>query len=317
MAIPYADPHTAKTMLADLKVIAAKWKKKHLSLLEVLEVAPDAPREDWKSRLAEVSRRFKNQATKPGHAEAVKLCTLLENEFKTEEGWRGLLNQHGRLLIEARVELLAQPGSRPSPDLLRQQFIVLVHDVRSGAGTPDADAVVGDLFQQHGLPLPGLEQKPRPQPDRTPEPDEPKPPPPEPPDQGQDQDGRVGGFWPAVIGLVDKYVRSRINTIQERQASEMELLKETVNVQGTWMTGDGGFLSFLQRGTALQVQGQAMRQHINGQGVVRGRQLELVVVLMPQYVRLLALLDVSPDGRMMRGTARDDYGQTIPVMLRR
>jgi hypothetical protein len=97
----------------------------------------------------------------------------------------------------------------------------------------------------------------------------------------------------------------------------MELLKETVNVQGTWMTGDGGFLSFQQRGTALQVQGQAMRQHINGQGVVRGRQLELVVVLMPQYARLMALLEVSPDGRVMRGTARDDYGQTIPVLLRR
>lgn len=318
MKIPYAAPDTGNTVLARLKLVAAKWKKKQLSLPVFMEIQPDASYEDWKTQLGELSRRFKNQANKPGNREAVDVCIFLESQFKDVEGWGGLLNQLGRLQIEARVEQLAEASS--PPELLRQHFNVLAHEVREFVGAPNAERVVEDVFEEKGISVPEPEEAT----------DEEETPPDEDyaddeaevhSESEEDAQDEPKNVWATlgklfVNGAVQA-LKTRAEMTRQQMATDMESLRQTVNVAGTWWSEEGACLSFAQRGIQVQLQGQALNQAVTGQGVVRGRQVELLVWLLSQRTRLRVLLDVAQDGQMMRGTAQDDFGHAIPVALQR
>jgi hypothetical protein len=314
MSTVYAEPGIARTALDRLKEVAAKWKRKQLFLPAFLEIDPAATHEEWRSRLGERSRRFRNQAQKPGHRQAVDLCIFLEKHFKDDGSWRGLLNQLGRLHVEGRIEQLAE-GS-PAPDLVRQSFNVFAHEVRTLVGAPDAEALVRDLFEANGLDLTEPEPEPEPEPaadDRFEPEAEPEP--------ELQTTGKPTSPWAAfgnllLTGAVE-VLKARAAVARHQIASDVETFKQTAQIAGTWWGEEGACLSFAQRGAQVMLQGQAMNQGVSGQGIVRGRQVELVALLLPQRARMSVLLDVSPDGSTMRGTARDDYGRTMPVNLRR
>lgn len=325
MSTAYADVSIGKAALGHLKGVAAKWKKKQLSLPAFLGVAAAASHEEWKERLAEVSRRWRNQGAKPGHREAVDLCTFLETHFRDERKWRGLLNQVGRLHIEVRVEQLAE-GSSPA-DVLRLSVKVIAHEAAAFAGAPDAEAVVRDLFKEKGLEVPAAEADAKSKgadedddgdDDQSPAESDTGPA----SSSGEPGNGDGGASVWATLGNLFlngavEALKARAEVARHQIAADVEAFKQTPNVAGNWWGEQGARLSFSQRGVQVQVQGQAMNQAVSGDGVIRGRHLELHVWMMPQQVRLSVLLDVTPDGGMMRGTARDDSGRTTAVNLRR
>jgi hypothetical protein len=316
MSTVYAEPGLARTALDRLKDVAAKWKKKQLHLPAFLEIDSSATHDEWRARLGERSRRFRNQAQKAGQRQSVDLCIFLETHFKDEESWRGLLNQLGRLHVEGRVEQLAEAA--PAPDLVRQSFNVLAHEAGALVGAPDAEAVIRDLFDAHGLEA----TEPQPEPEAPPAEETPEPEPEREPDPEPDEPaGRPSSPWAAfgnllLTGAVE-VLKARAAVARHQIASDVETFKQTVQIAGTWWGEEGACLSFAQRGVQVMLQGQAMGQGVSGQGIVRGRQVELMAWLLPQRARMSVLLDVSPDGSTMRGTARDDHGRTMPVNLRR
>ena len=217
----------------------------------------------------------------------------------------------------AGLHTRAVTEASPAPDLVRQTFNVLAHEAGTLVGAPDAEAVVRDLFEAHGLEVtePKTEASPA---EETPEPDPDPEPEPEPELQTT---GKATSPWAAfgnllLTGAVE-VLKARAAVARHQIASDVETFKQTVQIAGTWWGEEGACLSFAQRGVQVMLQGQAMGQGVSGQGMVRGRQVELIAWLLPQRARMSVLLDVSPDGSTMRGTARDDYGRTMPVNLRR
>lgn len=319
MAVPLVEKTAAVMVIDHLNEVRAKWKQKQqLYLPGFLEVAPGAPYEEWMSQLKKRSRHFKNRAG-VGHDQATILCTLLENGFKNQESWRGLLNTLGQVLVETDVEQFAGSEERGDPHMVKQYLDVWTHRVRSVVGAPDAELVVKDLLRKSGVKLP----KPQPKPSRQAEPEPPRQPPPQ---QTQPEPRRPQlpepapeslealdppekpSFWQSALSAVAQGIRNHIE-------EEVRIQKETVNVAGTWQA-DGAWVSMTQLGSLVYVQGYAFDQSLRGQGTIRGRKLQLGVTLLGQNVRLSVLLEVAPDNHTMKGTASDVMtGKTVPVLL--
>jgi hypothetical protein len=119
-----------------------------------------------------------------------------------------------------------------------------------------------------------------------------------------------------LTGAVEA-LKTRAAATRQQMAADLDALRQTAEVAGTWWGEQGACLSFVQRGVQVQVQGQALNQAVSGQGIVRGRQVELLVWLMAEGTRMRVLLDVSPDGRAMRGTAQGAFGRSLAVALQR
>jgi len=80
----------------------------------------------------------------------------------------------------------------------------------------------------------------------------------------------------------------------------------SANVAGTWMSADGDGLYIEQQGTQLViVAADAAQQHgFMGQGVLQGRQVQMVLMHLNSGLNMEIRATLSEDGRHMQGTAR-------------
>jgi len=309
MSIAYATPERAREVVGLLKGVQAKLKKKEqVHLPAFLNVDGDAPYKVWLTKFKEVKKR----AVNTGQDAVAKLCVPLEHEFKSEPTWRGLLNSLGRLQIEEDVAQLA--ATKHDLRMRSTFFAYSVDQLQVLVGSPDAAAVVSDVFKSKNLEVPTQQAPPEPTPAPEPGPSrELATIPPEIDVEEQEPVTASGpkSFWQALGGLLVSVAAERI------QAAVAES-RQTADIQGSWRGVQAGtMMSIAQRGNYIEAQGNASRQSFVGQGTIRGRKVELVVSVLPFYQRQQVLLEVSPDGSRMFGTARDDFGRTIPIDLRK
>jgi hypothetical protein len=306
MAIPYATADRARAVNDDLKRVAAKLKRREqLHLPAFLDVPADAPFSEWDSQFKKMKSKFINT----GPDVAAQLCGSLEPEFKEEPTWRGLLNALGKAHVDEEVKLMAD--SCQGPEVLLPFFKACVLKVRFFVGSPDADAVVQDVFTERRLEVPVEEPNGRPDPEPDLEPERDKEP--------SNKSGSVP-FWRQVVGSVFRKIAENAPSIIDRIAQNAPTIidrmarNKPVDVRGTWK-GRAAILSIAQRGAHIEVQGAVQNQSFAGQGTVRGRTVEMDVFLMPVGEQLHVILEVSPNGAGMTGTASDGSGRSTPVQL--
>jgi hypothetical protein len=362
MDIPYASLDAGRSILVDLQVVASKWKQREqLFLPNFLEVDPGTPYATWMTQVKNSSRHFRNNPSKPGSDEAAQLCKKLAREFKDLTSWRGLLNRLGWLHIDMDVKRFSK--STADADLVDKYFQVLEHEIRTLVGTPDYKEVVQAVFNQYGVSVsteqPSVDEEyedrvpvpPRPdeaetawsdrdETDRTDRSDE---------DETEARDNEStatvsapSSFWGMVgrmaVEVGKEIIKKKLEEATQKAEQEREILRQTPNIAGSWWSGAGARLRIRQRGVHLEIEGHAPQGAIMGQGVMRGRQAELWLILVSQMpmlpqmltlrqmqmpmpmqpqVRLSLSLDVTPDGQAMEGVMHDPHRQQTPVTLYR
>ncbi|HZP86097.1 MAG TPA: toll/interleukin-1 receptor domain-containing protein [Burkholderiales bacterium] len=112
--------------------------------------------------------------------------------------------------------------------------------------------------------------------------------------------------------------RPMVDTTEKVAAIEKALQPETppppsaIDVTGTWHTQDGEVLQLEQRGQQLGVIAldDSGTQAFMGGGSVKGHHVDLNMVHLQSGIRLAISATLAPDGRTMKGTARESLAGT-------
>jgi len=318
MAVSYITEAEARQVTTALRSVAREiGEADPLHLIDYLGVSPGASFDTWKGKFREKEKaaQFANE----GEAdERIKLCTRLARDFVGEGQWRALMNRLGRIEIERQVAVLAKRGG--SGEKLRARYETDIHTLAEIVGVPDAEAVVADIYREHGLAIPAAPRPapprptappPRPETFELPRPQAPTQPRPEPTVQEEPTEDQT------LLGAVGSFLLRSVADWADRKIDEQRQLQDqTPDIAGMWRAPDGSCFTFTQNGFNVAVSGFSLGAPIQGRGRIQGSMME-IQGFSGAAGPFRAMLQVSPDGRTIQGQVFDAYGNPSAVMLRR
>ena len=148
-----AEKSLGDKVIIALRKLSSERKVKHLlHLPEFLELDEDTTYETWKKQLKKI-----NKQSEMDHKDAaIKVCQILAPEFSTKNKWCALLNRLGVEEIEKDVSRLSKRKNL-KPEVIAKKIDEFLFRVSHDAGSPDPEDVIEFSFEEHGIPIPDVE----------------------------------------------------------------------------------------------------------------------------------------------------------------